>query len=248
MADIAESPSPLKPSAVDHCIGALRHPLTIVVVGFVLSGIVGVRLTSSIQQHQAETERDVRHYETSTTAIVAFSNSIYKRYVRAGLLKSALSRNASPEEVKHRKELYDEALADQESTILGYHLLIREALKEQDYDDFERYYQYALKPRLDLLDRVLTESVDEYLRTHSDQGVKLACANKVYAQVVVCNSAITNSVFRSVSSKRYLSGQQVVDTEQKAKTDLAVGCPMWAPAQSPPECDQNNGRKPGSRR
>jgi hypothetical protein len=75
---------------------------------------------------------------------------------------------------------------EQESSMLGYHLLIREALTEQDYDDFEKYYEFSLKPRFDMLDRTLTALADEYGKA---QPVKeplpsrLACANELYAEL-----------------------------------------------------------------
>jgi hypothetical protein len=226
----------------------LEHPLTLVIVSFVLTGLIGTGISLIFQRNEAqrerqrqdaqsEQERDIRHYETSTRAIVAFSDSIYSRYVRAGLLKSALARRASVKEILHRKELYDEALVSQESQVLGMHLLIREALREQDYDDFERYYQFGLKPRLSLLDKVLTKLVDEYVNdpisTKTTLDSHLPCVTELYDQVLVCSSAVTNAVFRSVSSRRYLSGKQVIDTEQKAKADVERGCPLQQEYMSP---------------
>ncbi len=156
------------------------------------------------------------------------------RYICAmfgpGCLKSALSRGASSAEIRHRKDLYDEALVQQESTVLSSHLLIREALKEQDYDDWETHYQYALKPRLSLLDKKLTSITDAYLH-NPKQGVRmfdsdLNSVNELYDQVRVCNSAIVNAIFRSLSSKQYLSGKTVIDTQQKAKDDVNTQCPV----------------------
>jgi len=60
----------------------LEHPLTITLVSFLLTGIIGASITYVVQRRNADTERDARHYEASTTAIAAFSDSLYTRYTR----------------------------------------------------------------------------------------------------------------------------------------------------------------------
>ncbi len=233
--------TPPEDTSTVHIRSRWEHPLTLLVIGFLFTGVLGTLISSTIQSRQlqrdrerqkldAEHDQETRHYESSTKAIVDFSNALYLRYVRAGMLKSALSRGASSAEIRHRKELYDEALVQQESTVLSSHLLIREALKEQDYDDWETHYQYALKPRLSLLDKKLTSITDAYLH-NPKQGVRmfdsdLNSVNELYDQVRVCNSAIVNAIFRSLSSKQYLSGKTVIDTQQKAKNDVNTQCPV----------------------
>lgn len=218
-----------------------EHPMTLLLLGFLLTGVLGTLISAKVQSRAAETERErhklelerdqeTRHYESSTKALVDFSNALYVRYVRAGMLKSALSRGAPVAEVRHRKELYDEALVQQETTVLSSHLLIREALKEQDYDYWESHYQNALKPRLSDLDKKLTTVTDAYL-SRPKKGIQLfnkdsASIDELYAEVRVCDSAIVNAVFRSLSSKEYLSGDKVIDTQQKAKDDVIAQCPI----------------------
>jgi len=221
-----------------------EHPLALLVIGFFFTGVLGTLLSFTVQTQQAKRERarqildaqhaeDTQHYQSSTRAVVDFSDSLYLRYVRAGMLKSALARGASSKEIRYRKEQYDEALVRQESTALSSHLLIREALKEQDYDDWETGYQYALKPRLNLLDKDLTIASDAYLKGSKKTSkliqAKLKDASKVYTEVRVCNSALVNAIFRSLSSKQYLSGTKVIDTQQKAKADLNEQCPTQTP-------------------
>jgi hypothetical protein len=225
-----------------------EHPLTLLVIGFLLTGVVGTGISLSFRSRQASQERDrqendakremeTRHYEASTKAVVDLSNALYLRYVRAGMLKSALSRGAPVGDVQRRKELYDEALVQQEATVLTSHLLIREALVEQDYNYWERKYQYALKPRLSLMDKELTDITDTYVRQRKSGQLpasRFSCTNQLYEEVRVCDATLVNAIFRSLSSKQYLSGKTVVKTEEEAKHDVDSYCPEWQG--NPPAC------------
>jgi hypothetical protein len=224
----------------EHPRSFWEHPLTLLFIGFLFSGVLGAMISMTVQSQLATRERerqtndaqraeDTRRYQSSTKALTDFSNALYLRYVRAGMLKSALTRQTSATEIRHRKELYDEALVEQEGTVLSSHLLIREALKEQDYDDWEIDYQRALKPRLSSLDEELTRITDAYLRRptlgKNQLSADLKLVDVLYDQIRTCNSAIVNAIFRSLSSKQYLSGKTVIDTQQKAKEDVNAQCP-----------------------
>src|SRR5258708_6176423 len=98
-----------------------EHPVSITILSFLLTGVIGLGLTSSFQSKQAEKEREfrredserdrvLRDFTTTVDSISSFSNAAYERYVRAGMLKSAISRKATSAEVKERKRLYDESL------------------------------------------------------------------------------------------------------------------------------------------
>jgi hypothetical protein len=76
---------------------------------------------------------------------------------------------------------------------------------------------------------MLTVIVDHYVKdgdsTKKALDKQLACVNDIYNQVLVCSSAVTNAVFRSVSSRQYLSGQRIIDTQEKARADMEQQCP-----------------------
>jgi uncharacterized membrane protein YhiD involved in acid resistance len=117
-----------------------------VLLALVVQVIIRAIISWIIQAHESDRAEETRHYQSSTKTTTDFSNALYTRYVRASMLKSALARpDASPEEVRHRKELYDEALVQQESTVMSDFLFIREALKKQDYDEWEDRYGRDLR-------------------------------------------------------------------------------------------------------
>jgi hypothetical protein len=116
-----------------------EHPLTITLFSFFLTGLIGAGISHQIQRTNADIDRNAKQYEASTTAIAAFSDSLYTRYVRAGFLDSALKRGGGLQEVADRKKLYDETVVAQESKVFGQELLIREVLQEYQTHRLSRF-------------------------------------------------------------------------------------------------------------
>ncbi len=89
--------TPPEDTSTVHIRSRWEHPLTLLVIGFLFTGVLGTLISSTIQSRQlqrdrerqkldAEHDQETRHYESSTKAIVDFSNALYLRYVRAGML------------------------------------------------------------------------------------------------------------------------------------------------------------------
>jgi hypothetical protein len=218
-----------------------EHPLTLLVVGFVFTGLIGAIISWIIQSHETDRAEETRHYQSSTKTTTDLSNALYMRYVRASMLKSALARpGASPEEVRHRKELYDEALVQQESTVMSNFLFVREALKKQDYDEWEDRYGRDLKPLLNNLDNSLTAATDEYfLQIKSGKehpAIDLSVADSDYKDVNNCEYAFVNGIFLTLSTKQYVTdAKKVIATQEEALQEVTDRCqstrvPVSSPA------------------
>jgi hypothetical protein len=187
-------------------------------------------LILAAQQRRASMELTAKQRDAAISAINAFSDSIYLRYIRAGMLKSALTRGAAPEEVRRRKELYDESLVGQESHIAGRQLAFRDAIDQQAYAVFERHYIGGLKPRINIVDTLLTELTDEYLKNPAHpimrDSPKAETLDTVYRQVLDCNWGVTNWLFMALTSKPYISGIATIRSVAEAEKDLNERCPV----------------------
>jgi hypothetical protein len=234
-----------------------EHPLTILIIGFFFTGVLGtgismiVQLQQANREHQrrvddaktehkrqavdAEKERlrqaeETRHYQSSTKAVTDFSNALYLRYVRADMVIAAISRQSLPEEIAHRKELYDQALVQQEANLLSSQLLIREALKTQEYDDWEVLYLQRLKPLLANLDGSLTDATDAYLHQYKRDGelprIDLSVARGDYANVRNCEFALVNGIFLTLSTRQYVvaDNRKVISTQEQALDEVRSRC------------------------
>jgi hypothetical protein len=207
-----------------------EHPLTLLAAGFIFTGIIGTLFSWRIQAHDSERTEETRHYQSSTKSVVDFSNALYLRYVRAGMVKSALSRGATADEIRYRKQLYDDALVQQESSVMGSILLIREAVKKQDYDDWEVQYDRRLKPLLRNLDDSLTKATDSYLQQlkigNRQPTVDLSQTNYDYKDVINCEYALVNGIFLTLSTKQYVTddAKRTIATQEEALEEVQNRC------------------------
>jgi hypothetical protein len=127
-----------------------RHPLTLTLVGFLLTGLVGTYITTLL--HNAETERAVAdaRRERGISAIREIAELVNERRTRAVMVSSAIKRH-SPTEAEARKVAYDEVYVrwnTREDTVLN---SIQEFLKiaaphgNKSYvDDYARSFRAAL--------------------------------------------------------------------------------------------------------
>lgn len=93
---------------------ALRHPLAITVLGFLLTGLLGTyieRIFSAGAEERAEMEAEITatlaREEAAQQSLIALSRLSHERAVRADLLRSAIRRDA--ESLVRRKKDYDVA-------------------------------------------------------------------------------------------------------------------------------------------
>jgi F0F1-type ATP synthase membrane subunit b/b' len=88
---------------------AISSPLVVVFVAFVLSGVLGTLFSNWISDRQSDIEKLRLAAESRRAAVQNLSRYMYERRARAEMLASSLRRNASKDEMKERKRLYDEA-------------------------------------------------------------------------------------------------------------------------------------------
>ena len=210
----------------------LRHPLAVAVITVLLVIAAASWLLSAAQRRRADAEAAAGRREAAIQAITGLSDAIYLRHIRAGMLKSALTRGAAPEEVRRRKELYDEALVTHESRTAGRQLAFRDAIDQQAYAVYEKHYIDGLKPRINMVDTLLTELTDEYLKKPTQpvmrDNPKAEHLDTAYKQVLDCNWGVTNWLFMALTSRPYISGIATIRTVAEAEKDLNERCPVMA--------------------
>lgn len=122
----------------------LRHPLAAILLGFVLTGVVGTTLTnhlSSVRQQEADAMRlrDMRR-----EAIRSLSRALSERVARMQVLIRAIERRGSPQLIAEAYKLYEETEARWLVSRSDHFLLAREILGESDYESFRSGFETRL--------------------------------------------------------------------------------------------------------
>jgi len=112
----------------------LRHPMATMLIGFVLTGVVGTLLTNHFAELRQDEARALEQRDARRKAVLEFSRLFSERLGRAEALSVAIEARASKDVIGRLKQLYDDAemravVVRQEGT-----LLMREAMLESDFE------------------------------------------------------------------------------------------------------------------
>lgn len=155
--------------------GFLAHPLTSVIVGFILTGIIGWALTNWYNDRQKQNDLTRARYESGTVAAQNFAQIVYRRYTRATMLCSAFRRNAELEEIKQRKKDYDEAYADWGASLQSNLFVIRKLTGKFEYNALESPVENKLVPAFTSIDTCLTKAYDASVHGRDPGPILLTC-------------------------------------------------------------------------
>ena len=202
-----------------------RHPLTIVIAGFLLSGVAGTGLSNFYSDKQNERARFFEVTAARRAAIQDFARLLYERRTRAEMLHSSMKRQAPIEEINERKRLYDEAYVAWGSNLQANLFMIRSVLEADTYSDFEGHVEFRLVPILRNIDSCLTKAYDENLRERDPLRIVDGCGiNKELQLALDCGYAITDELFRVAAPISPLNSDQERLLRSKANAEIARRC------------------------
>jgi hypothetical protein len=151
-------------------------------------------ITASVGAWLAQTYSS---YQSQRQSIDTISNLLYDRRTRAGMVASAIRRNADLDEVRERKRAYDEAYAAWNSQVRRNLFVIRDvfgdgrggqAKIEQDFED-------SLVAALADVDRCITKAYDVRAGGGDGPAVLTGCKMPTLHQFVLdCGSTFMNEL------------------------------------------------------
>lgn len=202
------------------------NPLLLLVVGFILTTLVGNLLTSWYSSRQLDQQKNIEQIkakqEAGLSAISKISELMYERYTTAMFLASALKRDAPLEEIKDRKKLYDDASLKWNTQIQNTQLIVRSITSDSAYSKTESFIQYGLTPHYSMIDRHLTAGYDAALRGQS-WSYSTTPVGRELTRCLNCNYAISNYLW----TRANLYGSEKNNEEKlvKAEKELTAACP-----------------------
>lgn len=205
-----------------------RHPLATMVVGFLLTGVVGTLLTNHFAESRQAEAKALEQRDARRKAVLELSRLSSERVTRAELLGVALERHASVEVICELKKLYDEAEANWLLNRQAALLLAREVLGADDYDSFRkevetRVGKRRMLPLRDCLDQACTQAMsggDGAATWKSCRGAELL------KDCRPCNEAVLD-LFYDLASMSHLqdTDPRAVRTRDQARQRLEAACP-----------------------
>lgn len=210
---------PRLPTRLITDAGLTRQALLVfTIVSAALNGIV----TASVGTWLAHSYTTAATHRTSIDGLAAL---LYERRTRAGLVASSLRRNAEMDELRHRKQAYDEAYVDWNKNLRQNLFAIRDAMGEGADTELETDFEKYLVEPLSKIDGCVTRSYD--LKIAGQDALKELETCKMadlYQLALDCGSTFTNEL-RKLTAVSLLpfSGPNVAQ-RAAARARIAKSC------------------------
>jgi hypothetical protein len=212
---------------------ALKHPLLLSLVGFMLTWGVGTLLTDNIKAGQIQRDRaledDRARRAASIQAVNTLSALIYDRRTRAELVLSAARRGVLLPELFSRKAAYDSAYVAWNRSIQSTLLGVRDIVGEKEYSEVESYVEFALTPHFRVLDRLVTDAFDQRVKSNAppDSEARTEASRALQASLD-CAYTITNALW-IIAATSPRDSTRMAQAKQQTTQELEQRCPRQAP-------------------
>lgn len=189
-------------------------------VSAVLNGMV----TAGVGAYLAQTYAT---YQGRRQAIEAIAHLIYERRTRAGMLASAIRRDADLDEVRHRKQAYDEAYVDWNKNVMLHLFAIREVAGDLKFSVLEPVFENNLIATMADVDRCVTKAYDKKLANADAKAVLVQCNMPILHQFVLdCGATFTNELYKLTQLTFIPLTGEFDRTKKLAEERINKGCKL----------------------
>jgi hypothetical protein len=204
----------------NRATAALTHPLGIVFITFLLTGVVATAFAKWLDNLSKAHEVELAAQQRAVDSVRNITDLIYERRTRGVLLSSSIKRNATLDEIKQRKQAYDDVFVRYNSTLQSNMFRIRDIFHTADYTRFEVLLEERIQPLFVSQDRCLTSAYDSGISTNdakrkSALDVLVDCnkgnppsvsIGKIEQVLLDCSYAFTDALFHVVQSSDWPQG------------------------------------------
>lgn len=177
--------------------GLLKHARLTrrqLVVFALASAVINGIITASVGAWLAQTYST---YQARRAAIENIAHLVYERRTRAGMVASSIRRNAELEEVRHRKQAYDEAYVDWNKNVMLNLFAIREAAGDLNVSSLEPVFEDHLIAAMADQDRCVTKAYDARIANQDAKALLEQCRMaELHQYVLDCGATFTNELYK----------------------------------------------------
>ena len=186
------------------------------------SAVINGIITASVGAWLAQTYST---YQARRAAIETIAHLVYERRTRAGMVASSIRRDADVEEVRHRKQAYDEAYVDWNKNVLLNLFAIREAAGDFNFSSLEPVFEDHLIAAMADQDRCVTKAYDARLANQDAKRILEECRMAELHQFVLdCGATFTNELYKLTEPTFVPFTGQFAKTKALAETRIRDYC------------------------
>ena len=206
----------------------LRHPLVSMVLGFILTGVLGTAITQHfLDQREQERLRAQVAIDTKQ-AIQQFSRLNEERKVRAEMLLKALRSDSNGDEVKTAKQEYEKAYVawsvERPSTLL----LFRDLLSSENYQLVKTGFNESLVGKIFSPIRLcLTTALGHGDDRAAVNSTLEACRiDELLELSSTCSLALAAAVSDLAGTRsEWISTEDMAELQKRARDSIGKECP-----------------------
>jgi len=205
----------------------LKHPLVNVVIGFILTGVLGTAITQHFLDRRAKETLEAQIALDRKKAVQQFSELNESRRVRAEILLRAL-RSADSDALKPAREEYEKAYVAWSVEQQGVLLLLRDLLAPEDHQLVKARLQEVLVGKIfNPLRSCLTAAYDQ--RSDRPAAIKTLddCqVDELLKRSGTCARALASAVSDLAGAhSAWASEGQATDMRKRARDAIQQACP-----------------------
>jgi hypothetical protein len=206
----------------------LKHPLVNMVIGFILTGVLGTAITQHFMD-QREQERLRAQFALDTKqAIQQFAKLNQERKVRAEMLLKALRSGSNDDEVKVARQAYEKAYVAWSVERPGTLLLFRDLLSSENYELVETGFKESLvgkifSPIRLCLTTALGHGDDRVAATRTLEACRI---DELLERSSTCSLALAAAVSDLAGTRSdWVSTEEVAELQKRARDSIGKQCP-----------------------
>jgi len=206
----------------------LRHPLVSMVLGFILTGVLGTAITQHFLDQREQEKLRAQATLDRKQAIQQFSRLNEARKVRAEIMLKALRGDSNDDAVKTARQEYEKAYVDWSVERPSTLLLFRDLLSSENYQLVETRFTESLMGKIFSPIRLcLTTSLGHGNDRAAVQRTLEACRiDELLELSSTCSLALAAAVSDLAGThSEWVSTEDLTELQKRARDSIGKQCP-----------------------
>jgi len=206
----------------------LRHPVVTMVLGFILTGVLGTAITQHFLDQREQEKLRAQAAVDRKQAIQQFSKLNEERNVRTEIMLRALRNDSNGDEIENAKREYEKAYVTWSVERPGMLLLFRDLLSSENYQLVETGFQENLVGKVfSPIQLCLSTALGHGDDRAEVKGTLEACRiDELVEFSRTCSQALAAAVSDLAGTHSdWISREGMAELQKKARDSIGKKCP-----------------------